>query len=407
MRPNWVYSGGPYISCPANYDYLLLNNPAPNPDLDLDTSVSTSDEFGCIRNSEGYTECPAPEENPNAQTEPGNPLPVIENPNVIAEALDLTNEQRLWLDQLENMNKKWEIGEFLLDYKYTVQYDNAQILARIAIGDWMIDPNYKIDLNESFLSPYKIDLSLITPTPWSPDADKTKIVCIYNKITKSPKFKSLFLDTFGDSENLNVRFRLVDNLASGANAETEANLQRHPVTQEVIGYTGLISINRANLVGRSAYSIARTIIHESLHAYLTVKQYKCGGTSLDILNDTEFGELINLYHSTACALQGDHEFMYDFLVPTISEILKEIRDDFVPANHQVSAESYTHFIDETNPSGSTVAWNWNDFYKYFSQMGLHKSDAFQFEVFPETSPKYQNFLKYNTVGNNDFSKDCN
>ncbi len=277
---------------------------------------------------------------------------------------------------------------------------------------WMYYSNDFYHLEESYLSPYKIDLDLVQPSPFNPAPFKVKFMCIYNKIMKSPKFKSLFVYTFGESENLNVRFKLVDHITPRSGSTLEPNgitigsSSSNPLTGEITGYNSIIEINKNNM-DVSSLSIARTIIHESLHAYLTVKQYTCSGTSFDALKDKDLGELLTLYHSTACSAQSDHEFMFDHMIPTISEVLEDIKDDLVPLAHQTAAEQDFVFVDENNPNGAKVPWNWNQFFKYFSMRGLHNGDAFQFEMLPTTSDKHRNYQSYGNIGQNGFSKDCN
>jgi len=84
----------------------------------------------------------------------------------------------------------------------------------------------------------------------------------------------------------------------------------------------------------------------------------------------------------------------------------------IPLNHQQNAEGIL-FINEENPStypdGSYLAdipWDWNQFYKYLSMSGLHQTDAFNWEMSPD-SIEYQNYYKYAIIyGKNSFKKDC-
>ncbi len=281
-----------------------------------------------------------------------------------------------------------------------------------------------LTLNEgySIKSPFKVDLSDFYPTgcnniDTSSVALNERFICVYNKLTESPKFKTLFLDTFGENENINVKFEIVDNIATTppsttephGNAGAKAKLNPDGTLAEL---NVTIKINKSKMGSVSAISLARTILHESIHAYLHLKHLDCNqGTPineiLNISNDKSLAELLNSYYETGCPRQEQHEFMFDHMIPTMSEILKDIKDDLVPLNHQRVAETDYTFIDESNPSGSEKPWNWDDFYKYFSIAGLQNSDAFQFEMLPETSPKHKNFMKYSSVGTNGFSKDCN
>lgn len=275
----------------------------------------------------------------------------------------------------------------------------------------MVNRNIKINLEESFNSPFNVDLELVRPTVLNPEPNKVRFMCIYNKLIKSPKFKKLFIDTFGESENLHVKFKLVDNIPPippstiNPNGITKTRLSVNPTTGVITGYDAVIEINKSNM-GVSSISLAKTILHESIHAYLTVKQYGCNqGTPLEGFDDVELSELLNMYFSTACPAQSDHEFMFDYLLPTMSEILADIKDDLIPIAHQESAESET-FIDESNPTGPEIPWSWNQFYKYLSMSGLQNSNAFINSIL-NTSSKFSNYEHYKRTGIEGFSKECN
>ena len=77
-----------------------------------------------------------------------------------------------------------------------------------------------------------------------------------------------------------------------------------------------------------------------------------------------------------------------------------------PLTHQQNAEKET-FIDENNPTGPEVPWNWQQFYEYLSMAGLHESSAFHL-AYPDNPPSlgYQNFKSYSETGINLFGKEC-
>lgn len=169
-------------------------------------------------------------------------------------------------------------------------------------------------------------------------------------------------------------------------------------------------LNEQYINSSSAIAVAKTILHESIHAYLKLKYIKCNiGTPfddiIDDIDDKNLEELLNYYYETACPEEEQHEFIFANMIPTMQDILADIRDSLIPENHQQNAEALT-FIDETNPSGPEINWNWNEFYKYFSMAGLQNTDAFQFEMLPVDSPKYQNYTNYINTGINSFTKNC-
>ena len=259
-------------------------------------------------------------------------------------------------------------------------------------------------------SPFSVDLSGLIKTPCdenisTDEVENEKLLCIYDKITKSSKFKDLFIDTFGDSENLNIKFIVSDTLTANGRCSPR-EIKTDPRTKKIISADIDILINKNIIDSYSAISVARTVIHEALHAYLMVKQYGCNqGTPFQSMGDKEMAKLLNDYFEECTPLQGQHEFMFNFMIPTMSGILADIKDDFIPSNHQLLAESDYTFINENNPLGQEVSWNWNEFYKYFSMAGLQKSNVF-LNTIQNTPSKLANFNSYVQIGTTGFSKDC-
>lgn len=268
----------------------------------------------------------------------------------------------------------------------------------------------------SVKSPFNVDLSAVSNC-YNIDTEdieeNQKFMCIYNKLTQSPKFKNLFLDTFGESDNLNVKFELVDHIP-GANGQTGLlpnSINNINQTTGEVNLNLLIKIDKSYMDSHSAIAVAKTIMHESIHAYLILKHIKCNvGTPFDEImediDDKSLEELLNYYYDTACPNEEQHEFMFEHMIPTMSEILADVRDELVPLSHQQNAEADTTFFDEANPTGPQVSWSWEQFYKYLSMAGLQNSDSFQWDIAPG-SVKYQNYIKYTIdYGKNGFRKDC-
>lgn len=106
--------------------------------------------------------------------------------------------------------------------------------------------------------------------------------------------------------------------------------------------------------------------------------------------------------------------MFNFLVPTMSEILADLKNDLIPQNHQQAAET-RQFVNEENPTIDDfgnyvrdVPWSQSEFYKYMSLVGLHENSAFHLELGdnePEEdqTPQYRNFNQYGIeVGTDNF-----
>ena len=117
------------------------------------------------------------------------------------------------------------------------------------------------------------------PDDGTPEAEKLK--CIYNKLTQSPKFKSLFVDTFEESENVNVKFE-IDDLPVQSNGQIPDGLT-HANTLDVREQT--IKLDRGKLLDNHPLQVAQTIIHEALHAFINVKQVECVETGQPVTYD--------------------------------------------------------------------------------------------------------------------------
>ena len=273
-----------------------------------------------------------------------------------------------------------------------------------------------LDFNSYYsqFSPFQVDLIEVQPSCEgisTNDIDNEKFMCLYNKLIQSNKYKALFLKTFEESQNLNVKFKLSDTLSVNGRTKVPPGSTINSQTGDLI-LNVEIYINSNYLQSTSAIGAARTILHESIHAYLILKHLNCNlGTPfeelVDDINNKSLEELLNYYYATSCPTEEEHEFMFDKMIPAMSEILADIRDALIPLTHRQLAESDMSFKDENNPNGPTVAWNWNDFYKYLSMDGLQNTDSFQWNI-PPGSHLEENFIKYaRTYGRDSFRKECN
>jgi hypothetical protein len=294
-----------------------------------------------------------------------------------------------------------------------------------------IDCSANLNAYYSQSSPFNVDLAEVSQCNDSISTSlveaNEKFMCIYNKLTQSPKFKDLFIDTFGESQELNVSFKISDTLNSNGRCLPN-NLQYNANTNEIINSDMQILISKNYIESSSAIAVAKTILHESIHAYLMVKHYGCNqGSPIEGWDDVDLSELLDEYLFECEMLQGQHEFMFNYMIPTMSEILESLKDDLIPQNHQSAAEDYL-FINETNPTvdpnnGEYIQdtpWDWDEFFKYLSISGLQNSSAFHFEIgslnsqeeinqgIDNETPKAKNFIKYAiSVGVNMFKKECN
>lgn len=234
--------------------------------------------------------------------------------------------------------------------------------------------------------------------------------CIYEKVTQSPLFKDLFIETFGDSQNLNVTFKVVDELPEG---HENSNAITDP-TVKVLSDTGAfhsldvdILVKRSHLQADSGMLIGLTVIHEAIHAYLYALKYGADGTEIGDFDIQTLGETLNdLYNNEnddVPTSQVQHTFMFENLVPTIAQILEDIRDSTVPPSHITAAEDIP-IIDVDNPT-EYLPWDWQEFYNLMSLFGLQNTPAFQ-EEYPTGSNEYTKFQTYSNTGAHSFGNPC-
>ena len=170
------------------------------------------------------------------------------------------------------------------------------------------------------------------------------------------------------------------------------------------------TINSAFLSGSTQLSnilVAKTIIHELLHAYLNVKYLDINsGTVLPYLTNEELQNLLNTYFNATCPINGSqcqHNFMINEFIPVFQTIFSEIRDELLSQSNITNAENEP--ILGSNGFDPGIVFNWDDFYKYIAYNGLHLSNSFvnniKFNVVENA--KYEG---YNYIANQ-LIKNCN
>ena len=123
------------------------------------------------------------------------------------------------------------------------------------------------DLQRSYKSPSFINLTSIDST----SVEGKHFLCVYDKLTKSDSFKDLFVNTFSQDARINVCFQIGQ--LNGANGTSQ--LQMINDGNEIF-YNNTITIDQSLLNGtHSNFEIAKTIIHEFIHAYLNVLNTEC------------------------------------------------------------------------------------------------------------------------------------
>lgn len=330
--------------------------------------------------------------------------PVVVNHILLDFIRNLTPTQLLWWNNPINDDAVDSISNYLLD----VEVDEEFVLELINNS---IISGLNLDFEKSLKSPTNVDVTAIDITT----TVGKKFDCVYKKLMQSPSFKNLFDNTFGGNQTkLNVKFEIVE---SFTNPNTLGNCQLTTISNNGIPqqYNNLIKIKReilddTNGIGNASnIKIAKVIIHELMHAYLNIKYKNCNqGASLPYINNLEIGELIQLFYDNFnCHIdvngspQSQHDFMYNFLIPSFQSILAECRDLLISQSHINYANGLTF---ENSSLNINENWNWDKFFKYITLNGLHNCDSFTETTTnnPIENYFYQNYSLYE----NQVTKNC-
>jgi len=250
-------------------------------------------------------------------------------------------------------------------------------------------------------SPFNVDLSAVRrecDTISLPDPSNEKFMCVYNKLANSPTFKHLFTNIFGESANLNAKFEIVD-VPSATNPNANGTCQASGTMDSngnLVNVVMTIKIKRSHVDGDARINVAKTILHECVHAYLKLKKLDSSqGTTLGEINNEDLGELINQYENNGefSAGQHGHEFMFDYMLPSMQQMVSDVRDNLIPQNHRQYVEA-RNYQSSSNPVVPNHPWDWNEFYYYFCLRGLHNTNAFASQIAEDPIKNYL-YSQYN------------
>lgn len=347
---------------------------------------------------------------------PTSPISVIESVETQAQIkrekafkLQLNWNQTAWLNNNEEAeNSIYTYLESQVTDPLATEYSVESVQFVEEFIQNAIESGLELDFEKSSKSPANIDFSQIdTTTP-----EGQKLDCIFQKLMQSQSFKNLFDNTFGGTQTkLNVKFEIAETLS---HPNAIGTCQINNVSNG--SYTNTIKIKK-QILGQingidnsSNIRIANVIIHELMHAYLNIKMINCNqGASLPTINNLELGELIQLFYDNFnCHIdvdgspQSQHDFMYNFLIPSFQVIFNETRDLLISQAHIDYANGLTFVNDTLNIDES---WNWDKFFKYISLNGLHQCDSFAQTT--SSDPVENFFYQSYVVMENQVTKTCN
>ena len=374
---------------------------------------------GSTNNNESDPTTPQNNGSGNQQTSPATTVNEPENTNIsnaITEFFDgLSTENN---DCLASQNRR-EIASFLYsnanpeitpdgDIIPANVLDFAEQAVQAICGGGSGNGNDNVDfiamqniIDLSNNSPFNLDTSgffdNISPLPNDGTPEAEKFNCIFRKLTESPTFKSIFIDTFVDNPNLNITFVLANlpNNAGGGTVPNGINDVSHQT----------IKINRNHLNTKHPLTVAQTIIHETLHAFLNYKQANCdssnSGPSIYELGNMSLGNLLNNFSYNCIEnASNDHNLMFNLLLPIIQQQLSEVLDELV-ASENINPDHNFY----PPPTGEQHVFSWDKALYYMSLNGLHEANSYTTTTSdtPNESTANSLFIEYNQFINNEDS----
>ncbi len=296
--------------------------------------------------------------------------------DIVKNRLGLNHPERLWID-------KWENGQYAFQL-YDLLKINSFSAEAIEFGNNAIEAlmvGQEFDFIESFRSPFNVDLSGVKPDvdPNTTERDKEVFMNVYNKLIETTEFKKLFIDVFGEDSRFTVKFEIQDNLQCGdaenPNGCTTAIIESVDGNPTSIKNNLItISIDKTHLETSSFIDIAKTIIHEAIHANITLLQVKDKSLALPLTyshSADTFAYILKERFNN-----DDHIFMANYYIPTMSAILKSV----MPLLY--SPERIQQILDRTiidmtgSGLGELEKFNFEHFYEHYPWSGLHKTSEF-------------------------------
>ncbi len=270
----------------------------------------------------------------------------------------------------------------------------------------MIQTGLSFDIEKSSKSPAFIDISSVSGnTP-----AEVKFNEVYNILITSPKFKNLFVNLFGVSPLFDVKFT-IDNIQNANGTNIAAQCKMYQSVGMPNPYNA-IKVDRTFLLTKSNIAIAQAIVHECIHAYLNVKLLNPNiGMSISGINNMDIQECVNTYYNSFSGSQTQHTFFIDFMIPTLTQIFNEIKNEILtqeqinavenPQSPATTIYQVTNSFPAMINQYSTVQWNWNQFFIYLSYNGLQNTNTFPL-IYPFGSSNLLYLNQYFGILNNNF-----
>ncbi|MCR9011696.1 hypothetical protein [Gabonibacter chumensis] len=185
--------------------------------------------------------------------------------------------------------------------------------------DYLVPPTYNVETAGGISNAPKIDVENLK--------DNDYIDCIYAKVnSKSLVFKRLVEDFMKENSIAHLKWELAD-LSQNVNGELISKMNNYWFT---------IQLNESNLMYKPPLIVAKTIIHEAIHAkiyaqLLTLRSHHPSTlvdndfqTLSEALDDQSFPTLFYFYKKYCYNAPAHHQYMSEYYVYIIARALQEI-----------------------------------------------------------------------------------
>jgi hypothetical protein len=203
--------------------------------------------------------------------------------------------------------------------------------------------------------------------------------CILEKMQLSKFVNNLALFDGTVENGRNVILKVGDTINPAANAETSDDLGPYRIE---------ITINQSKLE-RNSLEMARTILHEIIHAELFVAIYHKNGSPIDGNFESNFAKYISLYSGDT---EIHHNYMAENMVDKMASVLSQIHSSLGKQSFLSDPDVIAAF-----PKGLP-----SDFYHGIAWNGLKWTDLWRYNL-----PDRVSYEKYQKVGAENLTDNCN
>ncbi|MGG8495378.1 hypothetical protein ACQY1Q_03095 [Tenacibaculum sp. TC6] len=207
--------------------------------------------------------------------------------------LRLTSAEAAFLDKPENLTFKNQLNAFLIENNNS---EEAEKFASKAIKTLMEKPNYVDDIINNTNNPC---VTNIIKALQEKDTNKA----IVPDLAGASHLSQMVLDLFGECTNHDLEIKI---------AQLGTNSQGFPLNAKTDGIESItLDIDLVN--DATQLSIAKTLIHESLHAFINLKMYEDRRSGLAVLLNSYYQKYRNNYPHDIANNLTQHKFMAEFV----------------------------------------------------------------------------------------------